>query len=305
MSDPAERRKVHFRSGADQCAAWHYPGRTGGCVVMAGGFAVTKEPATDLFASRFSAAGLAVLAFDYRRLGESGGQPRQVISIRGQLADWQAAVDFARTLPDVDPDRVAIWGFSASGGHVVPAAARDPKIAAAIAQTPLADAPAAMPLLMRSSTPLAQLRLTGRGLLDAARGLLGRPPLLVPLAGPRGTVAVLSTPDALEGATALHGSQYPGWQQAVAARSVLGLACYRPGRFAARVRCPLLVMTLDGDQSVPARPAARAADRAPMGEHVRLPGNHYGPFTTAHEQAADLQVAFLDRHLARRPARAR
>jgi fermentation-respiration switch protein FrsA (DUF1100 family) len=301
VSDTVQRQKVHFRSGADECAAWHYPGRTGACVVMAGGLAVTKEPATDLFARRFSAAGLAVLAFDYRRLGESGGRPRLVLGIRDQLADWQAAVDCARALPGVDPDRIAIWGFSASGGHIFPVAARDPRIAAAIAQTPLASAPAAMPLMMASSTPLAQLRLTGRGLLDAARGLLGRPPLLVPLAGPRGSVAVLSTPDALAGAAALHGDRYPGWEQAVAARSVLGLAGYRPGRFAARVRCPLLVLTLDDDQSVPAAPAARAAARAPLGEHARLPGNHYAPFTTAHEQAADLQVAFLSRHLA--PAR--
>jgi uncharacterized protein len=248
VSAAAQRRKAHFRSGADQCAAWHYPGRTGGCVVMAGGFAVPKEPATDLFAGRFSAAGFAVLAFDYRRLGESGGHPRQVIGIRDQLADWQAAVDFARTLPDVDPDRIAVWAFSASGGHIFPVAARDPRIAAAIAQTPLADAPAAMPLMMRYSTPLAQLRLAGRGLRDTVRGLLGRPPLLVPLTGPRGSVALLSTPDARLGGAALGGSQHPGWEQAVAARSVLRLAAYRPGRFAARVRCPLMVMTLDDDQ---------------------------------------------------------
>jgi predicted alpha/beta hydrolase len=53
---------------------------------------------TDLFAARFHEAGFSVLAFDYRHLGESGGQPRQVVRIREQLADWSAAVGFAATL---------------------------------------------------------------------------------------------------------------------------------------------------------------------------------------------------------------
>ena len=80
---------------------------------MAGG-GVTKEPGTDLSAKRFHDAGFAVLAFDYRRLGESGGQPRQVVRIRERLTDWQAAIAFAAGLLEVDPARLAIWGFSLS-----------------------------------------------------------------------------------------------------------------------------------------------------------------------------------------------
>src|ERR1700722_73749 len=76
---PTKREKTHFSSGDTTCAAWHYPGTNGGCVIMAGGLAVNKEPGTDLFARRFHAAGFTVLAFDYRHLGESGGQPRQIV----------------------------------------------------------------------------------------------------------------------------------------------------------------------------------------------------------------------------------
>jgi len=67
-----------------------------------------------------------VLAFDYRCFGESGGQPRQVARVRGQLADWQAAIAYAAALPGVDPARLAVWGFSASGGHIFRVAARNP-----------------------------------------------------------------------------------------------------------------------------------------------------------------------------------
>ena len=293
------REKVRFVSGGTDCAAWHYPGSTGACVIMAGGFAVTKEPATDLFAQRFHDAGFSVLAFDYRRLGESGGQPRQVVRVQEQLADWQAAIEFAATLPGVDPARRAIWGFSVSGGHVFRVAARTPGLAAAIAQTPSADGLAAAANAARYTTALALLRLTALGIGDALGGLVGRPPRLVPLAGAPGTVAVLTTPDAGDGSGALNpGNKYPGWQQAAAARSALRLGFYRPGRDASRVRCPLLVLVCDQDRSAPAGPAAAAARRAPRGKLVRLPGGHYAPFLVGHKQAVEAELSFLRRHLA-------
>src|SRR3954462_14014663 len=108
---PPQRQKVRFASGDTTCAAWHYAGTTGACVVMAGGTGVTKEPGTDRFAQRFHAAGFSVLAIDFRHLGESGGTPRQVVRVGEQLADLAAAIEHARALPEVDPSRVALWGF--------------------------------------------------------------------------------------------------------------------------------------------------------------------------------------------------
>ena len=293
-----EREKVQFVSGGIECAAWHYPGSNGACAVMAGGFAVTKEPGTDLFARRFCDAGFAVLAFDYRRLGESGGRPRQVVRISEQLADWQAAIGFAATLPGVDPARLAVWGFSASGGHIFRVAARNPGLAAAIAQTPNADGPAAARNAAGHQKPLAMLRFTARGALDAIGALAGRRPRLVPLTGKPGTVALLTTPDAMEGGRALNpDNRYPDWLQAVAARSALRIGFYRPGRYAPRVRCPLLVVVCDQDQSALAGPAAGAAQRAPRAELVRLAGGHYAPFLDGHEQAVEAELSFLRRHL--------
>jgi pimeloyl-ACP methyl ester carboxylesterase len=265
---------------------------------MAAGTAVTKEPGTDRFAKRFQDAGYTVLAFDFRRLGESGGEPRQLVRVGEQQEDFEAAVEFARTLAGVDPTRIAIWGFSLAGGHVFPVAARQPQIAAAIAQTPLADAPAAARNAFAHQTPLALLRLMGRGLLDAVGGIFGRERLLVPLAGKPGTVASLTTPDGQDGDRALNPrNEYPDWQQEVAARSALRIGFYRPGRHASRVQCPLLVVVCDDDQSALADPAVRAAERAPQGELVRLSGGHYAPFLEGHEQAVELELDFLRRHI--------
>lgn len=292
------REKVRFVSGGTECVAWYYPGTTGACVIMAGGGAVTKEPGTDLFAKRFTEAGFAVLAFDYRHLGESGGEPRQIVRIGEGVEDWQAAIDFAATLPGVDPDRLAIWGFSLSGGHILRVAAANPRLAGAIAQTPNADGLASARNANRYQKPLAMLRVTARTLLDALGGLLGRRPLLIPLAGKPGTVSMLTTPDALDGDRALSpGNKYPEWQQEIAARSILPIVLYRPGRLASRIQSPLLVLVCDQDEVALAEPGTRAAKHAPQGELHRMPGGHYAPFLEGHEEAVEAQLSFLRRHL--------
>ncbi|WP_329392947.1 lysophospholipase [Streptomyces lydicus] len=262
---------------------------------------MTKEPASDLFAARFHDAGFAVLAFDHRRFGESGGAPRQIVRFDEQVADWRAAIECAAGLPDVDPDRIAVWGFSLAGGHVFRVAADHPRLACAIAQTPLVDGRASAPHALRAMTPLPALRLFGRGIADALGGIAGRPPLLVPTAGARGAVASLTTPDAMDGDRALDPDRrHTGWEQTVAARIALQIGWYRPGRHASRIRCPLLVVVCDQDQSVLPDPAVRAARNAPASEVVHLPGRHYAPFLESHEQAVTAEIAFLMNHLAPR-----
>ncbi len=155
-----------------------------------------------------------------------------------------------------------------------------------------------MPNAMRHQAPLAAVRTIGRGVLDWIGGILGREPRLIPLAGPRGSVAMLTTPDAIDGARALDPEgRHVGWLQEIAARSALRIGFYRPGRFARRVRCPLLVIVHERDRSALPGPATSAARRAPRGEVVRLLGGHYGGYLEAHNRAVETELGFLTRHL--------
>ncbi|HHE74425.1 MAG TPA: hypothetical protein ENL37_04990 [Desulfobacteraceae bacterium] len=43
----------------------------------------------------------------------------------------------------IDPERIALWGTSLSGGHVITAAARDHRLACVVAQCPSVDGRAA------------------------------------------------------------------------------------------------------------------------------------------------------------------
>ncbi|SDT33381.1 alpha/beta hydrolase [Microlunatus soli] len=296
MSDVGVREKVRFVSDGEECVGWHYAGTNGGCVVMAGGGGVTKEPGTDLFAARFHAAGFSVLAFDFRHLGESAGSPRQVIRIAEQLADWNAAIACAAELPEVDPTRIAGWSFSLSAGHLLRIAAGPTRLAAVIAQSPMTDNLVAAPKALSYESPVAVLGFPLLALADAIGGLLGRPPQTIPLAAPRGRVALLNTPDAQDGDRALNpGNRYPDWQQTIAARSVLPLMLYRPARTAARIRIPLMMIICSDDRSVLAAPALRAAERIPHAELLKIPGGHYAPFLDEHERTVEAELAFLGR----------
>ncbi len=141
------RKDVSFRSGGEHIAAWFYPAAGASCrapcVVMGHGFAAVKEARLDAFAERFAAAGLSCLVFDYRHFGASGAEPRQVIDLRHQREDWRAAIRFARSLAEVDPARVGVWGTSLGGGLALEVAAREPGIGAAVFHLPLVDALAA------------------------------------------------------------------------------------------------------------------------------------------------------------------
>jgi pimeloyl-ACP methyl ester carboxylesterase len=150
----------------------------------------------------------------------------------------------------------------------------------------------------RHQKPAAMARFTGRALLDVLGGMLRRPPRLVPLLGAPGTVAMLTTPDAVaDGPRALRAADYPDWTQQVAARSALRIGFHRPGRDAKRIKCPILVVACDDDQTSLAAPAVRAAEKAPRGELSRMPGGHYAPFLEGHEHAVEVQLDFLHRHL--------
>ena len=297
-----DREEVIFDSQGASCAAWLYrpeseSGRSVPCVILAHGFAGTRDARLDAFAERFAQAGMAALAFDYRNFGASGGEPRQVIDIDKQLEDWTAAVSYARTLEGVDPERVALWGTSFSGGHVIKVASEDARVAAVIAQCPFADGVATL----RAAGAANALRLTQAGIRDELARRMGRRPHTIRVVGPPGSVAAMNSPDAEPGYLAI---VPPGasWRNEVAARIALRIGLYRPGRLAGSVRAPLLVCVCEDDAVTPVAPALAMARAAPRAEVRHYPGGHFDIYVDGvFEMAVADQVQFLSRILLRAP----
>jgi len=260
---------------------------------MAHGFSAVREQRLDAYAERFAQAGIAALLFDYRHFGASGGEPRQLLSIRRQLQDWQAAVAAARALPGIDPARIALFGSSFGGGHVQAIAGRDPAIAAVIAQVPFCDG-------LRNLVALGvghAVRLTIAGLRDVISATIGRRPYTIPAAGGPGTLAVMTTPDALPGFINMNPPD-SSWRNEVCARITLSVGFYRPGAAASKIRCPILYTIGRQDVVTPAPLAEAAARRAAHAEVKTYPCGHFDVYVGAlWEKLVADQAEFLVRHL--------
>ena len=297
------RSTVHFRSGDSFCTAWLYLPDAGSdapapVVVMGHGLGATRELGLAPYAERFAAAGLAVLVFTYRHLGDSGGEPRQVLSMGNQLADWDAALEYVAGLPEFDSNRVAVWGSSLGGGHAIAVAARHPELRAAVSQCPFTDGLASAKAL----GPRESLALFGFVARDLLAAVTGREPVCVPVAAAPGRPGLMTAPDALPGMLALVPEDYQ-WLNRAAARSVVSVLRYRPGRSAKRIAAPILICISATDSVAPPGPTERYARQAPRGDVRLYDAGHFDFYLgEAFNQLVAEQTEFLISHLQPTPA---
>lgn len=294
---------ITFESAGVLCSGWHFAGagdRFDGpagrpVVVMGHGFGGTKDSGLAPFAERFSAAGIDVLAFDYRGFGASEGSPRQTVSVAGQITDFASAVAAAKRLPGVDPHRIALWGSSLSGGHVLQVAAGRSDVVAVIAMTPLTSGAAVSRAAMASRDVPTALKWTligAKSRVDVARG---RRPTMMPLVARPGEPGGLTLDGAYESYTALAG---PTWRNEVDAAVGLQIAGIRTAQPAKQLRCPALFQIADFDRYVPADSVAATAVLA-RGQVHHYPCDHFDvwPGNDWFDRAVEDQLAFLGRTL--------
>src|SRR5271163_3559963 len=130
---PRTTVRIPTASG-DELEAWLYLPEGDGphpAVVMAHGIGGIKAGGLAPFAERFREEGFVAIAFDYRNFGGSGGQPREVLSVPRQRADYSAVIGWAVEQPYIDPRQIIAWGTSFAGMHVLELAVSDNRLAAA------------------------------------------------------------------------------------------------------------------------------------------------------------------------------
>jgi pimeloyl-ACP methyl ester carboxylesterase len=301
VAKPSRSRKdVRFTVKGSSLSAWLYlPEDLSApvpCIVMAHGLGGTKDAGLESYTTRYQEAGFAVLAFDYRHLGESGGEPRQLVWIPYQLEDYTAAIDYARSLKEIDPARIALWGTSLSGGHVIVAAAKDKGIACVVAQGPLLDGLAAGKFASKIQGIRFGLRLIMHGQRDIVRSWLGLSPHKIPIAGKTGSVAILAFSEAYEAFRKLVPENFIN---EACARIMIRLDKYRPIKKAPKVRCPVLLQICDQDELLPIHIIEKAASQ--MGEHSEVKHYQIGHFDIYvgdnFERSVNDQLEFFKKHL--------
>ncbi len=107
--------------------------------VMGGGWCYVKEVVLPHYAQNMLKAGVACLMFDYRNFGASDGAPRQHLDFSAQVEDYKNAISFAVRQPELDKNRVAVWGISYAGGHAIIVGATDPRVKAIVSTVPVVD----------------------------------------------------------------------------------------------------------------------------------------------------------------------
>ncbi len=271
-------------------------------IVMAHGVGGVRTMRLDAFAERFAAQGFACLVFDYRHFGESGGEPRQLLDIDHQQEDWHSALAHARTLSNIDPSRIALWGTSFGGGHVLAVAAqaqaRGQTVAAVVAQCPFTHGLASSLTL----SPLTSLKVSALAMSDRVGSWFGCAPRMVAVAAKPGETGLMNAPDAYDGYTVLRKAGCTAPNE-VAARFALDIIGYYPGRSAKKISAPVLFCVCETDSVAPAGPTLRYAAQAARGEIKTYRDGHFDIYVgDAFERVVADQIEFLNRHLKALPS---
>ena len=241
----------------------------------------------------FAHAGYFVIAFDYRGWGASDSRViltapepakkegnkftaevmeiREVVDPLEQTQDIFNVIHWAIGEPQVDKDRIGLWGSSYSGGHVVYVAAHDPRVKCIVSQVGAMDSRPTAQLASAGSAE-DQYKLAYEEATKRARGEIGYP-------APRARVI--------------------GNLQGAPIREKL--LRYSPVDDAAMIKnCAMMFVVAEKEELFDnAKHAKVVFDRArEPKKYVVIQGiTHYGVYTTARVEATKLEIEWYDQHL--------
>jgi pimeloyl-ACP methyl ester carboxylesterase len=279
-------------------------------IVLAQGLGLSHDCSLDSFVKAFTSAGFAAFTFDYATFGASDGVPRHQVNPSMHISDIQAAIETIKEKGrvrelNVDVTRLALWGTSLGGGHVLVVASKDPSIKAVVAQIPAlaSGAESVVGTLMKDPIPTSLG--IGNFLLSIAKwaiwNVVFSKPSYLPLHGLPGSAALMQNPGDDEGYASLlppNGGEF-GWKNAATGGSGLHLLTYRPLNSASSIESPTLLIAAEHDTLCPANYIKQAAGMINDAELLVLPGvGHFDVYSgEVLQQMLTTTVDFFKKHL--------
>jgi fermentation-respiration switch protein FrsA (DUF1100 family) len=265
---------------------------------MAHGVGAVKEMYLDAFARRFAEAGIAALLFDYRFFGASGGEPRQRLFPRDQIEDYRSALTWLSMQPEIDADRLGVWGTSFSGGHVLHVAAYDPRVKAVVSQVGAMDS---YEIARSSATPEQFAALEQMTVDERIRHATEGGERYIPSAGlPGQGFALQSDPDTYDFGREAQATVAPSWRNEVTMSSLEAILEHRPARSIELIAPRPLLMILTKNDAISSPDSIRAAF-AHAGEPKRLlelEGGHYALYRgPGADEASRAAADWFSQHL--------
>jgi dipeptidyl aminopeptidase/acylaminoacyl peptidase len=290
-----ETTKVTFFSEGDAIAGlWRTPDEGEGpfrSIVQGPGWLGLKD--ANLYVRYHEAltnAGFAVLVFDYRGFGDSGGD-RGVLSPARQLQDLVNAVTYLTTRADVDADAIGVFGTGGTGGgNAVLLAEVDDRVKAAVSQVPVADGTDWLHRMRQEHEWLAYLKdleedrklrvTTGQG-----RKVHPREEIMIPTPERRATKIKADVDDKIPTSISLSAAEE--------------IMAYKPIDAAERLTTPLMVIGVAGDATTPTDHAERlyAAAQGPKTLIMQNHTTHYAAYDRYWEQTTPRIVEWFDTYV--------
>ncbi len=281
------REDVEFRAQGATLRGWYYPAEGGGggesaCVVLQHGFAAVKEMWLDRYAEVFAAAGLSCLVYDHPGFGASDpvpGTPRQEIDPWQQIRFIQHAITYSSSRPDVDAERIGLWGSSYAAAHAYVTAAIDRRVKAVVGQVPAISGSRHFRELVRIDNWAGM-----DAMFAAERQSLaeGNQPTMIPVVAEDPTaIAALPTPDSYQWFTHTSEERAPSWRNEVTLLTMEYFRGYEPGKYLPLISpTPLLMVLAPNDRLAAGEIATAAYETAARPKKIQIvPGGHFDAYT--------------------------
>jgi fermentation-respiration switch protein FrsA (DUF1100 family) len=290
---PDKSKHKHKRNGTVNDQNSSFP-----AIVMAHGLTGVKEMYLEPIAEKLCNAGYVVIVFDYRYSGASEGEPRGQIFWEKQIEDYKAAISYVSQLDSVDENRIAVWGTSYSGAHVLWLGAFDPRVKAVYSQVPATDV---FEIFLRFNTP-GEMQGLRQYLYQDHFNRFQNPNSInyLPASSPDGKNAVMIGVDVYEWLKKAAETVAPNFLNKITVESIEHACEYNAGAIIHRVSpIPLLMVVCQNDSLTPVDIQIEAFQRArePKQLHV-LPASHFEIYSDPWQsKATQWAIEWFDEHV--------
>jgi fermentation-respiration switch protein FrsA (DUF1100 family) len=301
-TDPkaVHREDVEFVVEGDvTLTAWLYLPEGDGphpAITMAHGFAATREHSLTPFAELFVQHGFAVLVHDHRGFGLSGGTVRNDIDPWQQIRDWRRAITYLEQRPEVDAERIGLWGSSYSGGHALVLGATDRRLKCIVSQVPaISGYDNGRRRVPPDAIPAQEARFTD----DERAQARGEAPRVIAVASADPAMPAMYRSASALGFYLQDAPKRLGWANEVTVRSNRAARMYEPGIWAPRVSpTPLRMIVATHDEITGTDLALDAYENARQPKSVVLiPGGHFDAYQPSFAAASAAAVEWFDANL--------
>jgi cephalosporin-C deacetylase-like acetyl esterase len=270
-------------------------------VIMAHGFTTTINGMTaDKYAEKFREAGFAVLLYDHRNLGISDGEPRQELNFWVQSRGYIDAIGLISNQPEIDVDKIAVWGASLSSREAFLVGTIDNRVKAVITIIPAFGEE--IPKKDKDGSLYAFAKETL--LIDDIRSLPHTTTEQMPIVSTdqKGTPSALTDLTAYNWFIEYGGRLGTNWKNVVSFSDIEVPDDFNLVQFADQLKAPILMVVATNDEMNGANPKVTQYvynNITQPKEWVDIDGGHFGLLyypSPLFDKSSQAQIAFLNKH---------